>query len=460
DEQFAKRALTAFNTFCLVLLVFAYEGLNYGAIHYTYPVQAQGLTQCLELEWIRRHFWQCLIYNHFQPPLFCNFILGLLYIASPSHIIQNFLVINHIAMFVSFLLFLATLNLLKIRQFWIFIFSLIFIFHPYRTLWVNAVFYIILSQAFLTAALFFFIRYVQNEKARWLAALGLTLVLLTWLNSYYHFAFACAAMLLAFYLSNKKTNRKLVIVVIFCAAALIVPLKNWLVFGSFSSSSTLGGVLQQRIGMPRELLLQEVRKGDLPSGFLTSIYDSKTYTSSVRPIPDRFRNIECLTKQWKDRRQPVPTCVTCEDFNYNYYNVFVVNREFVRGSLRLIAEHPLYYLKRTIPQFFFYFSGIGDMDPVFKSINYENHALSYRGALYILSFLFSLFWLLLNHNKWNSEIYKLVVFLAFTLTYGIVVGIFLCSDDGLRYRLPLEPYFLLLAAFAANHVRVSLDLNQ
>lgn len=417
------------------------------------PREAQVAMQSLDLEWIRENFWQCLIYNHYQPPLYANILLGGLYCLARSWSAPLFLALNAVVAFAAFVVFLGILEKLKVYRWISFPVLLSFIFLPARWEWEQTVFYMSLSLSLMTFSIGSMLKLVEKPCAKHFWAVAIPIGALTILNSFFHWVWGVATLVLAVLLSG-SWRRRLFHGLLAVGLILIVPAKNWVVFGVPSNSSSFGVVLAQRVGVFPPLLLKLIRSGDLPKDALCLIdpYRAETYLKSKDPLPETLKNIRCVTTPWKSYRREGLGVYSL--FNYNYYSMIPVSKRQSRYALWYLWHYPQFYLSVTRAQIIDFFSTAHPtQDPSvslprkfqFKSSN----GISWRCVVYLFSLAPGIFYLAATWKRWGMR-QKILFFVLFQIGFGSGMGIFIAYLDGARYRYPFETAFLIFTAVSLS----------
>lgn len=445
--------------FAALPLLYAALSLIFGYHPEANPRSAQLMMQTIDLEWIRENFWQCLVYNHYQPPLFSNIILGALYCWVRPWTTHAFLLLNIFTATAAFVMLIKTLGRSAVRPLIAVMAASAFLFYPYRWFWEGTVLYMSLSCSFLTIVLWSAAKFFEKPGAKRFWLLIAPVVASTLLNSFFHWMWGLVTLGLALCLSKSFPHRKWHLL---AAAALLlaVPLKNWSIFGTFSNSSCSGIVLSQRVGAFAPLVVVDIRDGKLPKEAVSMLspYAAETYLSAHVPIPEKYKNIRCLTEEWKGYRPDGFGVYSF--FNYNHYSMISVSRNQSKSAIQYLLRHPQFYVRLTLPQTIDFFSSTdARWDPGIalpKKIQYKgSNGISYRSLVYIFSIFVSVCYLWrMRQNR--GLVWKILVFALFQLAFAMGMGILIAYSDGARYRFPFETTFIFVSAVSASLIADSI----
>ncbi|HXJ80087.1 MAG TPA: hypothetical protein VMS64_15550 [Candidatus Methylomirabilis sp.] len=412
----------------------------------------QMAMQVLDLEWVRHHFWECLVYNHYQPPLFSNLLMGTFYIVFESDMARALLLFAYIAGLLAFAALLRTMNLLKFPQLTIVCLALLVIFHPTRLAWEWRVFYTSWSFFALTGAIYFFVRFMAQNHVRHYAGMSALVLAVTWLDPFFHFAWGLALVAVAWGLSPVRFRPSAWAMLTVAVLLLVaVPLKNYVVFGTFGTSSGLGVVLAERSGVPRPTITEHARNGEISKSSLERPYAPAIYLDLRHAIPQALSGIQCLTTPWKDIGDRTYAQVT---FNYNFYTMIPVGRELVSDFFWLVRRYPLDYARATVQQFVEFFSGTNtgfDRTIPFLKASRRGPGLSLIGIVYLLSVLGGMAYLLSPKRKPDTLEYKTFLFLMLNVGYSLLAGVLVSMFAGPQHRLPFESCYVLLTGLCLTH---------
>jgi len=421
------------------------------------PRRAQLGMQVMDLEWIKENFWQCLLYNHYQPPLMSNIFNGLIYIFAPSLLYPAFFAVNYILSWTAFIAFVWILHKVRVHAIWIFVIGMLIALYPFRWMNETMMMYVTQSYALSLLVLFFLVRFIYSPRVRTFALLSLMVFLLTILNSFFHFVWGIVIVVAACLLAG-QWRRWILPCMIAVVLIMAWPVKNWVVFGNLSSSSCSGIVLAQRVGPNPYLLHKHIQDGEVSklAWTIRHPYDPKIYTEPRIHLPERFKGIRCLTEPWKGKYTP-EEYGNFQTFNFNYYKVMTMTKVLAKYSIWYAKEHPRTYIYITFAQFLNLFSGDNSrLDPCFgffKKFHFQSaHGMSVRGLLYVLSVLGGLFYLARHWKKRREASYRILVFVMLNLMYSLALGILIAYFDGPRYRFYFEFYYLFMLAWCLNAV--------
>jgi hypothetical protein len=436
----------------ILYLVFQPTDFLNRAIDFGDPRNVQFFMQTLDIDWIKNNFWQCVLYNHYQPPLTSTFLIALLLKLGDAWVVPGYLALNIAASLASFACFLFLLKQIRIHPLWILFTGIIGALYTFRIPQEFTLLYTIFAMFFLTASCWLAYRFITRPSTMRFTLYAAPIIALTLTLSYFHFLWALVSLLIPL-LMARNFKKYWVLWLVAASLVLVVPIKNWIIFGNFGSSSCTGIVLAQKVRHPSTYLKTHIQGGRYISKDALAVlkpYDFDNYIDESHTIPDKFKNIECLASPWKNV-QASPERDQFTDFNYNYYPVIAVSRSLSKYALQYLWNHPKHFLMQVLQQFVYYFSGTGGLlDPIFPPYfsdrSYINNGFSLRGILYIGSLLICLIQLASRWGKKHTPAYFILIFIVFQIGYGMVMGILVTLYDGTRYRLPFEWLHLLLLA--------------
>ncbi len=199
--------------------------------------------QLLDVDLLRDRLGESLLYLHGQPPLL-NLQLGLALkleraIGLPH---ERLLWLGQMAFAVAGLAGLAALSarmLPRRRVLGTLVLALV-VFHPVIWIYIHFFFYLIHELALLVGIAFYAGRWLDHRRTRDHVMFCLCVLLLCYFRSLFHFVWALPLLWLAPLLNRPTRRRDLVVSLAAMMLLLAWPAKNWLLLGSFTSS-TWGG---------------------------------------------------------------------------------------------------------------------------------------------------------------------------------------------------------------------------
>ncbi len=416
------------------------------------PRDTQLLMQCLDLEWMKKAFWECVIYNHYQPPLFFNFFLGGVYKISPGLIHPLFYSLSLGLSLLSLWALIWLCERLNLSRWITLIVGLSYIFQPSRIELEHFVFYTAPCLFSLTFSLYFFRRFMDRNRTIDFLFFSIFSAALTLMNSSFHYVWAIGAILFALFLAPARNMQLKITAAAVCLLVLVVPLKNFFVFGFLGSSSCAGFVLADRINVPQDIKEAHLSKGEVSTVFVENGRDCRILPYKQFPIPEKFKNIQSLTQPVKDYAPPgVRTWSPQRVINYNHYSSLEANKLLIKDSLWLVKKYPSYYWEVTKYQVGKFFSLEG------KGETLVSLWMKIQGWVFLLCFpLGAIFFLSRIKQTLQDPSQKLILILLYHLAYSLFIGILICCGDGERYRYPFETCYLLMAGFLLNELWVKL----
>ena len=121
--------------------------------------------------------------------------------------------------------------------------------------------------------------------------------------------------------------------------------------------------------------------------------------------------------------------------------VLEADREYRRRALSFIRNNPLSSVKLMAMRF----SHFWRLYPITNNVFQKSVAFATSGPV----ILFGLAGMILSISLWK----KTLLLIGLIFTFNAVHTVFLCT---LRYRIPIEPFFMIFAAFAVEKFIMSL----
>lgn len=402
--------------------------------------------QLLDLQWLQNNLTESIWYCHSQPPLF-NLLTGIVVKIFPD----NFYLVFHLMMLLfswaSSLLLFATLRRLNISWNICFLTTTFFLINPALVLYENLYSYTMLTVFLMVSILYFLVKFVHEGKlSDWILFLA-TGGALCLTRSSFHFIWLVLLLPLVWSKIPRSANFKAA----YCAVLLIVVgwyVKNLVVFDTFSSSSWFGMNIARLIPPKSEL-------GDIGP------FKPVSYYPLAISSHDSFREVDALSKEFKDKGY----------INFNHHSYLEISRRFKADVTSRIQAEPGTYVDRVGDAFIAYFNPSTHAPFVEKNLTlispyakimtgdfsswqrYDRSSISVNAALpalaiYFIVFAVTVFFLLAKGSDQNTKVVTL--FLAFMITYGMLVGNLFEYGENNRFRFETHTCFLTILALMTD----------
>jgi hypothetical protein len=436
-------ALTA--VFIVSRIAFHFAGVVF------YGEFIKRLWQAIDVELLKDSLFENLYYSHAQPPLF-NLLSGVVLKFFPNHYAQVFHILFLLVGWLNAIILYLSLRKFNFSQAAGFSITSIFMLLPCVVLYENLYSYSYLVVFLLTFAVYLLIVFVKEEKPKYWVAFYSVLAALVLLRSFYHifWMIAIAAIVIYFLKKEKKLRVKLFYGLVPMVFVFIWLLKNFFVFGIFSTSSWMG-MNMARIMPPATALGK---------------------TGPFKPIDQYVVNNPC--RDYPDVKLLHEVHKTNSGFvNYYHIDYIHVSDEFSKEVIREIQKHPAAYLTRVSDAFVIYFNPVCHAPFIDKNYNHiGNYAavanLDFTGynkfekdhfpvsqaiimiALHIALILGVIY--CYQKNIFTVDDKVIVAVMIFMLMYGILIGNFFEYGENNRFRFEQLTVFVLLGARVASRI--------
>jgi hypothetical protein len=468
--------------YALLLLIFIASRAAYYQLGVRFDARGvDWFSQFLDPELLRHHLLQSLFYLHQQPPGY-NLFLGVVLKLFPTTYGAAFHAIHLVfgAVIACFLFHLMRCLGVGVRL--AFTATVLFIVYPGFVLRENFILYEYQMLFLLMGSAVFLFHFFERRSAA--SAIGF-LVCQFWLvmvRNYFHMVYFAAIFVLLLYFT--RHNRRLVAGVgsILVAVILGIYLKNFVVFGQFTSSTWLG----MNMGFITYQLNPQERQFFASQGKLSRISTEMNLgvpLSAYRPyitMPAKT-SIPALDQETKPSGS----------INYNHLGFLEVGKIYMKDGLFIIRHYPKVYVRSVVIAWFAYFLPTGDFsffdlnlprirgierffDIVFfgqfkQASGKELRQLHAQGTGLLLVMYTGIFLLiglpaLVIFGTWflyrgvrkrtlDTPQGVLLGFMLYNIAYITAVVNFLSTFENNRYRFPLDGYFVVIAALALDQIR-------
>jgi hypothetical protein len=423
---------------------------------------------------LRTRLLESVYYLHSQPPLFNLFLGGILHLF-PHHYALAFHILfvgMGLVLAVSMLALGTRLGVLP----WVsFALVLLFVISPPAILYENWLYYTYPIAMLLCLSGLFLNNFLR--KGRWRDALAffgvLALVVLTW--SLFHVAWLLVPIVLLLLLGPNR-HVALVSFSIPFVVCLTLYLKNFVVFGTFGSSSWIGMSLARvTIGaLPNEEVQALVSDGTVSSLAVIAPYSPvKAYRFVARLAAIERTGIPVLDKEMK----------STGFINYNNLRYVGISEQYQRDALRVLRVRPrvlllslresVYHFSRPASEYVFLESNaakIPKIDRFFDVFLYgQVRERDLAGALgplkrqileggwfivaaYVVAIVGggTLLWQRLRARKLRRPSAVTLLFLWSTVIYVTAVGTILEIGENNRFRFVIDPLVLAMVGLVAT----------
>jgi hypothetical protein len=406
----------------------------------------------LDIETLKHHLIRGLWYDHAQPPIF-NLLLGLILKIAGSWAPLVFYLVFKMITLINVLLLNYLLKLLTNNRQIAIILSLFYLLSPATLIFECELFYTTLISLLLLVTIFFLIRFGSVKSS--LNALGifLPLIIICLTRSLYHlFWLLLILSIILWYFRGKTGFRQLVLGSLF--SILLVSgwyFKNYLIFGSFSTSSWIGMNLSRNVFHDNEIK-DSMRIESIPAFSTISAY--KRFINPDNKKKYAGLNDQVLLSEMKN-----------DSFiNRHHIDYIEVSKKYLEVSKAHIKAQPLAYLQNVLQSAIIFFTPAtrySIIEDNSRKIKYYDLIYSFnlselavgkqerRIALTIsaipkmLLYLIVFFvWIRSSWRKKNISSVNLIMIC--TIAFVFVVSSLLEHYENMRFRFEIEPLFLLL----------------
>lgn len=415
--------------------------------------------QLLDAVQLQNNLGQSLLYLHSQPPLM-NFILGLAlkFQALTGISAQLSLLCLH---FLMGGLIIFCLDWLAVRfvanKYARIAFMLLVLLNPMFYSFLFLYFYTIHELLLLSLLFGFIYRFYQNPRLQNYLAICLIMLGLVYTRTLFHFGWAFI-ILGGLLLTNRRfwlqERRKSSLVLAGTAVLLLLwPMKNYLLFGFFSTSSWQGYNLSRGIPLSETVSIDTLFKQADPQ----------------RDVPENFHHIQTVHQIKKSDGS----------LNWNYYPLIAYGQHLQEETLNLIWEKPQILGEKATTNYtnrYVIYSGRNPYDGLYDRRSTATPPLNSWVSLYetvlfhnvkgvpsfgdvnVFFFLFPIIMLLSLikiARSWcqkSAEI-QTIWWIWLTIMWVLLMILFVDGVEANRIRFSTEPFLFLLAAWLIPNFR-------
>lgn len=430
---------------------------------------------------LRTRLFETLLYLHTQPPGF-NLMIGVVLKLFPSsYAAALWAIYLGCGLSLCFTLF-RLMRLLGVRSAIAATFTAIFLASPGVVLFENFLMYEYPMMALLCASAVL-LEWLLRQPGRWPAAAFFgALAALMYLRALFHLGWFILIAAAVLYLV--RTNRRQVFAVAGVAFCFVIALyvKNGVIVGAFTSSTWLGFNAET---ITTHQLTDEEHERLIAEGFLSPVGRRSTYDplSSFRDVlpPSAPTGIPVLDQMHDSTGR----------INYNNIAYLKLHPIYIHDAEAIIRHYPVAYVRSVVRACFAYFLPTGDFpfflqngprveafDRVFSTVFFGQWrrasdrkdlrklnssggtwALPLYTGTYLLIGLPVLFgwgvrkiWRAVRKREWRDPRIILFGYILFQIAFmTAVVNLLSCFENN-RYRLPIDPFFVVLLGMAAERI--------
>lgn len=416
--------------------------------------------QYLNVDTLRHNLLRGVWYDHAQPPVF-NLFLGLvLKVTGQAAPIVFSLIFKLITLFNAFLLFNILRRTVTHLSLPLYV-SLFYLLSPAALIFENELFYTTFISLFFLVSCYALLGILKKIKWKNSSLFFFSLIIICLTRSMYHLVFLLVIVfIILFSLRKKKGFYRLV------PAALISLLvtggwylKNYLIFGVFSTSSWVG------MNMARNV-------------FHDSEISDSTRIESIVPFsridtyaPFLSQNLENKYQGLNDK--DLLSIMKRDSFLNEHHIAYIeVSKLYMQASKEYIRRHPRTYLKNAVQSAIIFFAPATRyslMEAESRKIKYYDLVYSFnlshfakgkqqrRIAMAVSAFPKILLYLLTFYIVTRDFIRKrkiplLQLYIIIIIAYVFTLSSLLEHYENMRFRFEIEPLFLILAAMAISRL--------
>ena len=471
------------SAYALLSLVFVLSRIIYYLLGVRFDARpVLHFWQFVDAELLKHRLLESLYYLHVQPPgfnLYTGIVLKLFPDAYPEVFHTIHLVLGIGICWLTYYL----MSVCGVNSWLAFILTSLFIVSPGVVMFENFMLYEYLTVFLLLAAAAALYNFCFRERAIYAVLFFTCLLLLLLVRNQFHLIYIAGAFLALLYFY--KRDRKMLffsgIVPLLLAFGLFF--KNWVVFGTFSSSTWMG--MNISTITTHQLTEEEVHD-----------FISRGVISPVSRIEPGLPVAEYLPYV----QMPPPTGIPVLDeeasasgvTNFNNRVFFQIQRYYLKDGFWILRNYPVAYVRSLKRAWFSYFLPAGDFlffdlnrpriysierffDLVFfgqlkdasdrKSLTRMEEQgpklglILYTGVFLLIGlpslWLWTIYYLVKGIRKkaLAQPAAVLIGFLLFNITYLTAVSNFLSSYEGNRYRFQVDAFFVILFGIALEQLR-------
>lgn len=422
-------------------------------LHYFYELEfiQYNLIHLLDIEWIQYSFFQSMLYNHSQPPIF-NLFFGISEMIFNKYSPQFYSLFFQILSISTALLGYKILRLINVNKKLSIIIILFYLFTPATFLYEKFFFYTQIIIFFLVLGGYNLLLYSQRNTKLSLITYFLSIAFVSLTASFFHLSWTLVmfAIPIIFFKNRRLTIIKFTLIPLLLVLSLYI--KNYILFEQFSVSSW-AGINFARITLKnldqdfKEKLVSEnkISKASLFNGFpnervfpnLEALYDVKK--TGIRVLDEKYKSNGKL--------------------NYNNRIFILLSNDLIKDDFFVVKNFPEVYLMGIKEAFLLYFHSptkypwiefntnkIFIYNKFFDSFIYGAGRYTKTGIITIFLYpiiLIISFFILVKVSK--SSFSKLfITYALINILYVMLIGNLLELGENNRFRLYTEIFYYIL----------------
>jgi hypothetical protein len=423
--------------------------------------------QYLDTETLHHHLLLGLWYDHAQPPFF-NFLLGLVLKIAGIHAPLAFAALLKLISLTSCLLLFAILKRQVLHPYLPLLITLIYLLSPALIIFESELFYTTFISMLLLISAFFLLRLTNSTtsghttgKWKYTAGICLPLVLMCLTRSMYHILWLAGIAVCLLFAFNKSTAFKPLLTGLTLSLLLVSGwyVKNYVIFGQFSTSSWLG------------------------MNFARTVFHDNTVTDSSRiEAIEPFLDITYYKPFIKgdagssyaglDDRDLLQPNKNDSFRNLNLIDYIEVSKKYMAASTAYVKQHPKYYLMNVVQSCIMFFAPatrypfaeseakkIKAYDLVY-SFNLTHFAEGkgqrrialMASAIPKMLIYFLVFFIVIRSILRQRTISPLNLLILCTFGFVFLTSSLIEHYENMRFRYEIEPLFLILLGQALTHL--------
>jgi len=474
------------SSYALLSLVFVLSRIIYYLLGVRFDARpVLHFWQFVDAELLKHRMLESLYYLHVQSPgfpLYTGIVLKLFPNGYPEVFHAIHLVLGIGICWLTYYL----MSVCGVNSWLAFILTSLFIVSPGVVLFENFMLYEYLTAFLLLASAAALYNFCFRERAIYAVLFFTCLLFLLLVRNQFHLIYIAGAFLALLYFY--KRDRKMLffsgIVPLLLAFGLFF--KNWVVFGTFSSSTWMGMNIST---ITTHQLTEEEARGFISRGLISPV-------SRIEPgVP--------VAEYLPYVQMPPPTGIPVLDeeasasgvTNFNNRVFFQIQRYYLKDGFWILRNYPVAYVRSLKRAWFSYFLPAGDFlffdlnrpriysierffDLVFfgqlrdasdrKSLTRMEEQgpklglILYTGIFLLIGlpslWLWSIYYLVrgIRMKTLAQPTAVLIGLLFFNITYLTAVSNFLSSYEGNRYRFQVDAFFVILFGIALEQFRMKL----
>jgi hypothetical protein len=358
------------------------------------------LWQSIDVELLKTSLFESLYYSHAQPPLF-NLLSGIILKIFPSHYSFAFHIVFLVIGWLNCLLIYFSLRKFKLNAAISLVITIVFMLLPSVVLYENLYSYTYINVFLLTLSVYLLLSFSEKQNVTLWVLFCITLCALVLLRSFYHITWliTLVGIALVFFRNTNLPFERLVFSSSFLIAFVLIWLvKNWILFGTFTTSTWMG------------MNLARVMPPSTPIGVVGPFKPIHAYP--IRDQSKDFASVKLLHEEYKIKSGFV---------NYYHIDYIALSNQFKQDAIAEITANPLKYLSRVGSAYVIYFSPASHAP--FIDANYH-HIESYAS---VVNANFSGYTEFKRDNfpiKQSLPVLALHVLLVVAMSYCFSVGMF------------------------------------